>query len=599
MMIRRTIALRAVALLLMAVVFLFSSCSGGGDDLADALGSGISGIEAPTDNGNSQNVGAESGVDNLSGVDYSAFSSILHGYRKMLYPMRSFDDEMQGELYADLIDFNQDGVYELVIARFLNAGTHETDNRLVVGDDSFIGGSLNPSVQVYSLDENATAKNVGEFAFITYSEEGYRFNVEIAEVSGKTYLVEGGDVYDYGISGDLVDTKLFYEFDGDSFHLANSFNVVYTYGEDGYEPSEFYHDGELITYEEFEPAFVSWTQMITSYTVIGVGFESNYQQVTQETIDFLESYPRKNSVGESAIFSDGYFAIYETEAQDGYGQAVTDYLNAMTLADYESAGQIMNNNVVVDLLVDSRQNGNSLPGMIVENIATYHPQEYSGLSINLWQEISSGTFFNNPFEGDLNDTLIVQVDLQEIIDMETVQYAGQYGSDVTYWYMFENTAEGEPLRLIGVYDDYNHGMLGSDTVLQAAYLLDYDTIFDSYGYEFPIGVFEQYLTTDEIGKVEYYGTDNEESMFLIKSERGTPIYVYENTVGANGDNVRGDLLMQTGENILYLGCGFVDNVADVEIVTIPFEGFEVSYYPTLLDEEEQNMQPYVENMPWL
>ncbi len=585
---------KLILAVLVIMAIIISGCSGD-DNLSHAFGSAISELEDQND-GESRSENSEampgetntndSMFENPSGIDYSVYSTILRGYQKYLLPMRSLEDELLGELYANLIDFNGDDIYELVIARYAENSSGEPDRRTDVNDLEFIGGFSNPSIHIFSIDANGNAVHVDEYPFVTYGEEGMRFSVEYTTVDGKPYFVFGGDVGYSAFEGDLVDNKVFMEFDGTAFSLADDFSTAYTYQNAGYEPTGYYHNQLEVSQEEFTAAYDVYAENLVSHVVVAEGFTPDYEQVTKNTLDFLATYQIKNTEGQGITYSDGYFLINEHTSHTPFSDIVVEYLQALTLGDREAMLRLANNDTIASLHYEERMNASRHPGMIIESTELVNSQFYAGESLSLMQDIVRGNYYSEPHTGDFVDTIIVKVDMQEVIDMEVAQYAGQYGSDVTYWFMFEIDETGENAEIIGIYNDYNHSE-ETDDPFHVAYLASYDTIFGSYGYEFPIDVFEMLLDENEISNIEYYGTDDPSEMYLIKNSWNTPMRVYENTAGADGAYVRGDLLYETSGNILYLGCTsshFSDDgypYTDIEIVTMPFDGYEVSYYPQL------------------
>ncbi len=95
-----------------------------------------------------------------------------------------------------------------------------------------------------------------------------------------------------------------------------------------------------------------------------------------------------------------------------------------------------------------------------------------------------------------------------------------------------------------------------------------------------------YFTIEEVDNMSHYITDDAKEVYFIRNLWGGTMRVYVNYIDENMEYARGALLHETSADVLYLGCSS-NNVedyimyTDVQIVTEPFPGYEVVYYPAI------------------
>ncbi len=575
------------------------SCSSGGGNLGDALNEALQNVQVEDSQHHGQtsqsaapdNTSEQSGntFDNSNNTDYSAFNALVRSYRKARSSSYGeLTSDYMGYFYANLIDLNADDVYELVIARVHNSDTEgSVDEMFDPASDHFIGSQSNNYVHVYYLNEDGTAAHAGEFPLSYYGEEGMQFNIEYTEVEGRNYLAFGGDYLDFGItSSDYVFAKSVMSFNGEYFEMAKMFSIQYDYQDAGYEPTEYRQDMEPISEQEFSAQFDDkWFANPTQHTFVAQGYATNSSEVTQATIDFLNGFELKDTHGDAFTYSNGNFVIYELDYIGEDSVSLKHLLDAITYHDFASTQPYIVDETVIKGFRTSREEGLYYPGLIVEEVELLEPEQYSWEDVQIMQYILEGGRLTEMYnQNGLENTFILKVEAKEIIDMEVVQYAGQFGLNVTQYYMFETDRDGNNPKLLASFDD--NFFWGYSEVFEVAYITDYEQIFNAYGYEYPTEIMQMYFTGEEIGNMSSYITEDAKEVYFIRNLWGGTMRVYENYIDENEMYARGELLYETSAAVLYLACSS-DHVqdsmiyTDVQVVTEPFDGFETVYYPSI------------------
>ncbi len=538
----------------LVITMMFYSCSAG-SGFRDALEEDLVNI-SPIEQGGDDSTD-EPEADKVFG--YGVYSSLLYAYEKALTIPGS--GEGNGTLYANLIDLNNDETLELIVARVFNGeyGEYPNDEHLDINHEDFIGGYYNPTVMVYTIDDDGGASFVQKFSLSFYGEEGMQFNVEYAAANGKNYLVTSnftGEVYE----------QILWEYSEGYFSVAKIFETSYEYENAMYHPTSYYVDSNQVSNEIFENEMQQWNSNTESHTIVGVGFPTSYEEVTEKTKAFLEDYPRGNSVGESAVFNNGAFVIIEEHPQTYEEIAIVDFEKAKVLRDYDELLRITNSEEEADYVIDMYERGSYLPGAILENINPMYIEEAGIDSIALAESIAQNTDVSQ-----LQNPCIISTKRQSVIDMEVVQYQGQYGQPHMQWHIVDKISDTQVVldstfdsNHLGQYDDLYH-------VLFVGYEQE---IFDAFGYEIPVFTA---LTEEEQNSIEFFSTEGGNEYYLIVNSWGAPMKIYENSA----ENVRGDLLYETTGSVLYLRCNISEMYNDVEVVSAPYEGAEFSYYPSL------------------
>ncbi len=588
--------LKLIFALLIYSIMLVSCKSNEEGTLGDALGDTLQGIEVEdgepsTQNSESENINTQYDhtFNNPNNIDYGAYNALVRSYRKALSSSYGeLTNDYMGYFYANLVDFNADDVYELVIARIYNSDSEgNVDEMFDISSEYFIGSRPNDYLHVYYLDDNGTVCHAGEFPLSFYGEEGMQFNIEYAEVEGRNYLAFGGDLLNFGItSSDYVFAKSIMSFNGEYFEIAEMFAVGYDYADAGYEPTEYWQDMEPVTQKAFNAEFYDkWFENPTQHTFVAQGYETNADEITQRTISFLDNFDIKDTRGDAFTYANGDFVIYERSYIGEDEVALKYLLDAITYHDFTSIQAFIDDENIIDNYRISREEGQYYPGLIVEEIEFLYPESYAWDDMHLMQTIlESDRYAELYWQNGLENTFILKVDAKEIIDMEVVQYAGQFGLNITQYYMFETDENGSNPKLSSVFND--NFFWGDSDVYDVSYITDYEQIFNAYGYEYPIEIMEMYFTQEEINNMDSYITEDAKEVYFIRNLWGGTIKIYESYINANMEYARGELLHETSSDVLYLGCSS-NNVTDdgmytdVQLVTEPIPGYEAVYHPAI------------------
>ncbi len=592
---------------MMKLLFVFSIClniftscqSDEGSNLNDAFGNVIENTELQNNEENDQNTQGNANENineqnnylfqNPNNIDYSAYKTLVHSYRKALSSSYGeLTNDYMGYFYANLMDFNDDDVYELVIARIYNSDTEgNVDEMFNISSEYFIGSRPNDYVHVYYLNDDGTVGNAGEFPLSFYGEEGMQFNIEYTEVDGRNYLVFGGDLLNFGItSADYVFAKSIMGFNGEYFEIAEMFAIEYDYVNAGYEAKGYRQDMEPVTQETFNTEFYDkWYKNPTQHIFVAQGYDTNTDEITQNTIDFLDNFELKDTHGDAFTYANGNFVIYE-RSYIGEEEIPLKYLlDAITYHDFASMQVYIDDENIIDNYKISREDEQYYPGLIVEEIEYLYPISYAWADMQLMQTILENDRYAELYrQNGLEGTFVLKVDAKEIIDMEVVQYAGQFGLNITQYYMFETDEDGSNPKLTAIYND--NFFWGNSEVYDVSYITDYEQIFNAYGYEYPVEIMEMYFTQEEISNMDHYITENANEVYFIRNLWGGTMKIYESYINENMEYTRGELLHETSSNVLYLACSS-DNVVetgmytDVQIVTEPFAGYEAVYHPAV------------------
>ncbi len=549
--------------LLTSILLLLCACSDS-SGFNDALSDTIANLDVSTVQSD-----ANSEIDEVEADDipeqahqaegYGVYSSLIYAYEKALTIPGT--EESNGTLYAKLIDFNNDGVLELVIARVFNGeyGEYREDEHLDESNEAFIGGDDNPTVMIYTIGEDGGAQFIDEFNLSYFGEEGIQFNIEYATVGDKTYLVTGGDM-----NGVLERT--FWEYNDVYFSIVKSFETYYEYDNAGYVPTNYYINFDEVSQGDFEHELQMLYSNSEFHTIVGVGYPTHYEEVTNETKAFLADYPRGNSVGRSAVFHNGSFVIIEEHAQTYEQIAVVDYEKAKVLQSYDELVRVTGSEESAESIIEMYEAGSYLPGTILETLDVDYLENAGIESIDLANSISQ-----SPDLSQLQNPNIISVKRQSVIDMDVVQYQGQYGQAHRQWFVVHQVSDMD-IKIASFYDS-NHMMMPDDLyeVLFVGYSQE---IFDAFGYEIPDFLS---LTDEQQNSIEFFSTEGGNEYYLIVNSWNAPIKIYENLQG----DVRGELLYETTSSVLYILCNVSELQSDVELVSAPYGTDEFSYYPMI------------------
>ncbi len=570
-----------IVLILLICFALLVSCSNNQQgSLEETFGEALQNIETE-DTTNQSSLGFE----NPNNIDYSAYTAVVKSYRKALSSAYGeLTDQYSGYFYANLVDFNADDVYELVVARVYNSDTEgNVEEMFNPKSEYFIGSESKLSVHIYYLNEDGVAVHADSFPFSYYGDEDMQFNIEYTEVDGRNYFVLGGHNVDLGItSADYVYSKIINCFNGEYFDVEETFVIEYDYQNAEYEATEYRQNMNVVSENEFNTQFYEkWQANSTEYIVVSQGYETNTEEVTKATIDFLSGFEIKNIHGGALTYTDGNFVLFEGNYFSEEEAVLKQFLEAVTRHDFLSIKPFTDNEVIIENYQQSRESEQYYPGLIVEKIEMLNPINYASHDVQVMQTILEGEQYR---QNALENTFILKVEAKEIIDMETVQYAGQFGLNVTQYYMFETDEDGQNIKLLENFDD--NFFWGDSNVYEVSYITDYEQVFNAYGYEYPFEIMSMYFTSEELERMDHYITEDAKEVYFIRNLWGGSMKIYENYIDENNNYARGELLHETFGDVLYLACRSDKtlgnlNYSDLQIVAEPFAGFEAVYYPAI------------------
>ncbi len=484
-------------------------------------------------------------VTQATDIDYSPYSSLIYAYQKALNQTPT----TSGRLYANLVDFNGDDICELVIARVYHNEMSYFDTQNI----SYAKDYEKPMVHIYALDENGGVKHEGEFSFVQTNSINNDFSILYLIQDGLTYLIT--DVTD-DVLQSREGTQYFWQYNPEDEHTAFSLNETVDINSDTL-PTEF-----------------------QNHVILSINSEIMTEDITGKTVQFLDAYPKSNSVGTSAVFNNGSFFILEDTPKTPEEQAVFDYEKAIVLEDYSKITELRDDQDFVNDMKSTRDDGLFIPGKIIENVELLQLEELPKKSIVFEQQL-----YQSVEVSTLTKPTVVVTDTQPVLDADVSPYQGQYGAQENQnCYVFDNI--NNEISLIETFSDSY--MVESHNAFAVSFVGYYQDVIDAYGYEIP--VFDLILTETEQDSIEYFSTEYGNEYYLIQSLWGSPIEVYESYIDDNGKETRGTLLYKTEGDVLYLLCNVSDLYSNVEIVTSHYEGGMYNYHPfiSLFDGELQH-----------
>ncbi len=491
-----------------------------------------------------------------TGPNYSAYSSLIYAYEKATKPY----SHIEGTLYANLVDFNGDDVFELVIARVYDDDDTQIIDLISEDDNENL---FNTNVQIFSLDDNGGVKHDGKMPLSYWGgADSSSFTLGYLVKDDVTYLVHSM-VDPMGVYGVLHKSYWQYITEGSDTFFGDKHTMNIVRSQSVGATDVYMLDDEEVS----ESEFTEWWEPTYSHVVVSESGEFDADEITAQTKEFLADYPRANSVGTSAVFEDGYFVIVEGTPENTKQQLVIDYHIALLQDNHDEMANVFGTTKVVDDIFEMKS---PIPGTIIENFEMLATEDILATSIALKQLINESIDL-----AYLVDPILVQSDIQSVIDMDVVQYTGQYGQSSREWYVIDRHADDNEYMELVVTD--NHFMGLPDNAFSVEFVGYYQEVLNTQGDDIPM--FDTILFDSEQESIERFETDYGNEFYLIRSRFDTPIQVYQTFINNNGDYERGQLLYETESNMLYILCNISDLYSEVEIVTSWQGHGEYSYYP--------------------
>ncbi len=573
---------KIILMLMLAIILVISGCGGGANSESK------SGEESGSESGSMSESDGDRPSDD--GPNYGIYKSLLQSYEtaflqypepektpyEVEYEFVDSDEDayaIYNLAYAELIDLDGNGILELVLVR-----VYENDSAYFYhqGDETF-------EVQVFSLTEDNELYHVGEIPLVTNWEMGDRFVFEKAVVDGVHYLVSGNS-YNYFNQESRIYWKMS-EFG--TLIPEIQFSVEWNPQTQAYD--YFYIGGNMVGEDEYFEEYNSWYANVESYVIVGATAEDVVvpKSKLDEALAFLDDYESVSGDFGCATFFEGRFLINEYEPVFRSEEIVIDFFKAQVLKD-EAAIRAVTEESYSDGLMAGIAEDRFIPGYIIHSAEQLDSEKYGEETIYMVEDLLTEFYVDESTLVDVSDFEIVRLLVDEVLDFDVSLAAPQVGYD-TYrmWAIVGTEDDGESYKVYKVLSDKFYDYLpehGGDPI-QVAFI---GSIFETgVAGENPFSDLATFsgtdyiLTEEEMNNVTYKNFGGYEN-YLIRSSWGDSgtLQIYANSVGVNGEDVRGNLLYTFEPNeVLLFSCNQSDLFSDVEVVFTSPTGYQYSYYP--------------------
>ncbi len=567
---------KLLILTIIAFIFLLTAC-GGGVDESSSMPSKSSGSES-------------SDLEVSTEPDYGIYKMMVESYQTAFeqYPQPEFtpykteylygDDSGDAYVsynlaYAELIDLDENGILELVLVRVYSK---EEDYFYYQDDETF-------EVQIFSLTDENELYHVGELPLISEGEAGSRYLFERAVIDGKSYIVSG----EYPLYVNAFYKRFWEVSEFGSLFPTMQFSIEQNMQTGEY--SEYYTNGHSSSEEEYYDEFTFWNSDIEQYVIVGGTQEemAKTEAKLNETIEFLKNYDDVSGDFGAAAFNDGRILINEGVPVFSHSEEVIlEFFKAQVLKD-EEAIRAVTEEEYADRIISTIEEDSFIPGYIIHSMKQLNPEDYGKETIMMLEDFLAEYYDAESTLYDLHDFEIVRVWIDEVRDFTVSTAAPQIGFDsYRYWVVVGTDDDGESWKvhtiLTDKFHDYNPRY--GDDPIQALFLGSTfeigeagDVPLSNLAYDLGLDL---YLSEEEISAVTYQNFGGYENYLIKSSWDSREIYIYRNSVGENGEDVRGELLytMAPGE-ILMLTCNESDLFSNIEIVYEGHYTYQYSFYP--------------------
>ncbi len=166
-------------------------------------------------------------------VDYTPYANLVNTYFDIYGELVAEQNHADGGIntagfnYAELVDLDNDGVLELILAGVLDdvnaieSGSSAID--LYFDGDTF---NLKELVEIYTLSDSGAAVLLSKQTFSSYGNGGVEFGVEYAKESENTYILNS-------FRSD-IETVTYYELSNGRLKENLSYELIYDYDSDEY-----------------------------------------------------------------------------------------------------------------------------------------------------------------------------------------------------------------------------------------------------------------------------------------------------------------------------------------------------------------------------
>ncbi len=229
-----------ITFIVILIAFSVTACStfennnANADDFADAIIGPLTNIDG--------NMAEE------NEIDYTPYANLVNTYfdvcGEFVVEQHYVDGgaNTAGFNYAELIDLDNDGILELVLAGVSNnmnaieSGSSAID---LYFDDT---GTLKELVEIYTLSDNGEALLVSRHSFSSYGNGGVEFGIEYAKGTEKTYILNSFRSNDT--------TVTYYELSDGQLSESLRYDSIYDYENDEYSVTLNGQESDMTTVED-------------------------------------------------------------------------------------------------------------------------------------------------------------------------------------------------------------------------------------------------------------------------------------------------------------------------------------------------------------
>ncbi len=377
-------------------------------------------------------------IQNVNGTDYEVTGMTI-------LPTNPEDAEnglvdASGFCYANLVDFDNNGVLELVIIAY-DEQERVYDEDFGYGDKIHIDELKYPYImKVYTIMQEGGLTFLGSLPLSQLElPVSQHYGIEYIVSEDKTYIrqsrVSNSDEVEiryYGLADGYFGVQLFFAQYSDGTALSR---------------------GEVYTFEEYEALTASYGE--SEVHLIQNLDEDNLrslEELNDKTFSFLEEYPTDNFTDYSGAYNDGQFYYFEhnSEERSPPELVIKEYYEALTTRDYDTLYEIMANDEMIEnyKLWHSSDTHTYVPGYVItqlryvelENIVRDDMETYIGDLIN-------GLYGK--------DVTIMYAAVNEILDPHTAQLGLQVAGDIydTYYILSSEDDSGENWQIEEIVDN--------------------------------------------------------------------------------------------------------------------------------------------------
>ncbi len=523
-----------------------------------------------------------------SETNYGIYSSLIDAYEVTAHQSYdgspSFIDESIYEhlvigrtnhlgVNYKLIDFDQNGVYELVVTA-LNITNSDKLTSIVC--EEFV-------TKVFTINSNNELVFVDDFPlFLDETYEGKPIlSLVTTEVDGETYIVTG-----YTTENTPRVSYNVWQYTDDGFDFVINFYADINTDTSMYENALV--NSSDVSNEEFCELQMKWISNSNFSTYVGADEEfakENVDKPRNETLEFLSQYEKCDGDFGDAAFHEGKSIIFETKPQSDAEELIKQYFKDCVLPDekyldYTALPEFVYNKF------------NMIPCGIVRDFSTVKKEDFAAESIYMKEQLSTEVMQSAFDQCGPENEFAIRVETEFFKDFDVLQLEPQSGmGENTDWFVL-----GENPNSVSDYKIY--ASIGTSDVMMDSNMTDaFEVIFLGYrddliyegnnlnfttinekSYYTPL---QRCLTLPEILQTEVVDDLFGDEIYLIKTSND---YEFELSVYEYDENDK-EIEVKTIGNYdepIILSCNNYDNFYKAKLsVTYP-SGNVYTYSPNLL-----------------